>query len=120
MKVTYSKLLEVLPALGEIAQKDIDVKEALELARLIKLCQNEIGLFEEQRLKLCEKHGKLNDSKTNYDFSDDGARAFSAEFSKMLSVEVNIPGKKVTIKAKALKIKAASVLACEDFVKFVE
>lgn len=118
MKVTYSNLIEAAQALDEISQKDLEIKEALELARLIRLCCNEIKIFEEQRLKLCEKHGKLNEQGTNYDFSDEGMRAFSKDFSKLLNLEINIPSGKVSLKSKGLKLKAATVLACDSFVKF--
>lgn len=118
MKTTYSRLLEAAQVLSVLAQKELDVNEALELARLIKFCDGEIKIFEEQRLRLCKKYGKLNAEQTGYDFSKESERAFSIDVSKLLNAEVVLPIKKVVLKNSDLKLKAADVLACEDFVRF--
>lgn len=118
MKTTYGKLLEAAPALRELTEKDLDVKAAISLSRLMKLCDSELKLFEEQRLRLCRKHGTLSEDKKNYIFSEDSKKKFSEEFSALILSEVNIPQGKISVKPSGFKLKASTILACEDFIKF--
>jgi heterodisulfide reductase subunit B len=64
----------------------------------IKACTEEMKLYEERRLALCEKYGKKIEKTGNYMFEDpENAKKFAAELEELGKQPVEIPGEPIKL-----------------------
>lgn len=68
----------------------------------IKACTEEMKLYEERRIALCEKHGKKDEKTGNYRFEGEGLKDFTAALEELNKQPVEIPGEPIKISELAL------------------
>lgn len=90
MKLALAQLVNSQPALLELSSKALLAAPAFRIARILKMFNSEMALYDQQRTALLEKYGKLNDDKTQYVFDKDNAEKFQNEFNMFLTVEIDI------------------------------
>lgn len=116
MKTTIKQILTARDALSRLAERALPVKQSYRLAKLIKAVNEEMSIYDGERIKICEKYGTLNGEKKQYDISDwDGFRKDSEE---LLSQEVDLDIKPVSVNG--LEISAQDLLKIEPFIEVVE
>lgn len=100
IKITLKNLLDVAHsgALNRFLSIDKPVAVAWKNRRQATACNEEMKLYEERRLALCEKYGKKNEDKRRYEFDDANKLAFEAAQNELLDqVLDSIPGDPVRI-----------------------
>ena len=66
--------------------------------KLIVACNEEIKLYHEQRLSLCQKHGTLNPKTNRFDFATpDDERIFNVALNTLQEQTCELPGTPVKI-----------------------
>lgn len=84
---------------SNIFMAKLPVKTSLYFARLAKYINEELRLFEEQRKKMCEEFGKLDEKKQKYTFaSEEKEKACKDKIKELLNIEVVIPLQPIGIK----------------------
>lgn len=118
MEVTYSEIVSSKAALEALSKKELSVKEAVRLARLIKKLNSELEIFGEKQKEFCEKYGKLSEDGMQYLFEDSENRAeFERKMTELLAFKIDIGEEKISIKSD-IKLPAADVINLETFIKF--
>ena len=118
MKVKYSEIISAKPALETLSKKDLTVKEAVALARLIKRLNSELEIFGQKQKEFCEKYGTLSEDGTQYRFDDLEKRAsFEKSMAELLAFEIDFEEEKIRLKSD-IKLPAADVIALEAFISF--
>lgn len=88
MKITAGEVYDAYQALQVLAKEKLPVKGAYWLGRLVRKLEPEYHAVETQRNELVKKHGKDKDGQIQV--SGAAIPAFSAEFSQVLSSEIEI------------------------------
>lgn len=118
MKVTYSEIVSANPALETLSKKELTVKEAVKLARLIKKLNAELEVFSEKQKEFCERYGTLSEDGTQYRFEDTKKRTtFEKSMAELLAFEIDFEEEKISIKSN-IKLQAADVISLESFIDF--
>lgn len=118
MKTTYERIARSIEALGKLSGLDLKIGEAVKVSKLITAVDGEMKIFNDLRLKLCEKYGKRGEN-GSYEFSKDNGKKFSEELTELLETEAELPLEKFEIKS-PITIDASSVIALSEFVGFEE
>lgn len=118
MKVKYSEIVSAKPALETLSKKDLTVKEAVALARLIKRLNSELEIFGQKQKEFCEKYGTLSEDGTQYRFDDLEKRAsFEKSMAELLAFEVDFEKEKICLKSD-IRLPAVDVISLESFINF--
>lgn len=113
------KLIQILSArdtLSRLGERTLPVKQSYRLAKLIKAINSEMGVYEGERIKLCEKYGTLSEDKTKYDIHD--MEGFSRDSEELLNQEIELEAKPIDISG--LELTAQDIIKIEPFIEVVE
>lgn len=116
MKITIKQILNARDTLSRLAERTLPVKQSYRLARLIKAVNEEFAVYDDERIKICEKHGTLNKEKNQYDISDwDGLRK---DMNTLESQEVDLDVKPIDISG--LELSAQDIISIEPFIEVID
>ena len=116
MTTTFGKIIGAREALQALSNERLEIKEAVALARLLRRLDEELRLFEAQRMKLLREFGTEQDG--GITIEDGKKAAFEERLRALLDVSVEIDGEKIGVTTD--KTSAATVLATEDFIDYKE
>lgn len=115
MKTTIEKILDARDTLSRLAEKTLPVKQSYRLAKLVKVVNDELSVYEGERIKLCEKYGTLNKEAKKYDINDtDG---FYRDSAVLLSQEVELDVKPIDISN--LELSAQDIINIEPYIEVI-
>ena len=113
-----SKLKILIEGLNQTLQLDIESTNSLRISRLLLKLSEENGLFNKERIKLCEKYAKKDengksvaDETQNYVMED--LASFNTEFENLQNEETEIEFKPIIVE-KLPKIKPYVLLLIDD------
>ena len=113
------KLIQILSArdtLSRLGERTLPVKQSYRLAKLIKAINNEMGVYEGERIKLCEKYGTLSEDKTKYDIHD--MEGFSRDSEELLNQEIELEAKPIDISG--FELSAQDIIKIEPFIEVID
>lgn len=116
MTTTINQILTARDTLSRLAEQSLPVKHSYCLAKLIKAVNNEMSLYDNERIKLCEKYGTLNQEQRQYDIND--KESFVRESTELLGQEVELDVKPIDITE--LELSAQDILNIEPFVEVID
>ena len=92
MNITISEILNAKPVLEKLVDKEISIKTAYRLSRVIKELNGELQTFEEQRQKLVHKYGtqKKDAPEGSITVTEENMGEFQKELSELLTAELNL------------------------------
>lgn len=117
MKTSIKQILNARETLSRLAEKALPVKQSYRLAKLIKAVNNELSIYEGERVKLCEKYGTLNKEKRIYEFEDEAYKSFEADINVLQSQEVELDIKLIDISD--LEFSAQDIISIEPFIEVI-
>ena len=113
------KLIQILSArdiLSRLGERTLPVKQSYRLAKLIKAINSEMGVYEGERIKLCEKYGTLSEDKTKYDIHD--TEGFNRDSEELLNQEIELEAKPIDISG--LELTAQDIIKIEPFIDVID
>lgn len=113
------KLIQILSArdtLSRLGEQTLPVKQSYRLAKLIKAINSEMGVYEGERIKLCEKYGTLSEDKTKYDIHD--TEGFNSDSEELLNQEIELEAKPIDING--LELTAQDIIKIEPFIEVID
>ena len=117
MKITYGNILEAKPALESLAQKELEMSEAIALARLIRTLSTELEVFFEKQQKMCEKYGRVDENSGIFTPFEEKKELFAKEHKELLETEFDADIAVVKIHSNIV-IEAATILLTEKFISW--
>lgn len=118
MKITIANLINsTAPVLSKMMDKELSPVTSFKLVKLVKTINNEIEIFNGERIKLLEKYGTKNEGVDNYTIPDENKSAFNKDISDLLALKVDITADKINLSNENIKISPADMMAIEDFVE---
>lgn len=120
MKTTYKEIIGAKNALGKLLDKQLRVKEAIALARLVKALNEELELFGQEQRRILAGAKQVSEDGTTSPVSGEGKETSGLpedvvrKLQELLDVEVEIDAEPVTVTVD--EIDAGTLLATEAFV----
>lgn len=97
IELTVRELIESIPALQEINNKEMPAKVAYQFARIIREVDKENQIFQEARRKLIDKYGVkdedgklVEDEKGNISIANDKIDEFNKEVNDLLEEKISL------------------------------
>ena len=118
MKITINQILLARDTLSRLAGQSLPVKQSYKLAKLVKAVNGEIGVYDGERIKLCEKYGKLNKDKNLYEFDGDNRGKFGVDINVLQEQEIELDIKPIDISD--LELSAQDIISIEPFVEVID
>lgn len=105
MKITLNKIVNSVAALRKMASQDLSLKTAYETYKLIKIMNEHLGYFDDNR----ERISKLADNQDK-------------ELEELLQIEVELADfQKVKVSAnEKVNMTALDLMELEDFIEIIE
>jgi hypothetical protein len=114
IKTKIKSIVNAREAMQRLAQQTLPVAVSYRVTKLIRAIDAELAVYDKERIRLCEKYGKLNESKTSYTILE-GAE-FNEEHSLLLNFDVELEAHKVKL-PETLNITPADLLRLSEFVE---
>jgi len=98
MKIKVSLLITAVGILKAIDMTKMKLSTSYKVRQILNKCEDAIQDFQTVRIQLAEKHGTLNEEKTQYEFStDESKEAFQDELSEVMEDEIDMDIKTIHI-----------------------
>lgn len=119
--IKLETLVNTKDALETIAQKDLSIGTAYKVAKLIKLINAELEMFNEQRVKLLQDVGStLSEDGTQYNIPMNKRQEFAEKFTELVSVSVDLPIDKIDLSNEKISVSPDLLIGLEPFIDFTE
>lgn len=118
MKITISEILNGRPVLEKLVDKEISIKTAYRLSRIIKVLNEELQHFEEQRQKLVQQYGEQQEDapEGNVVVLEENMEPFQKDLAELLTAEIDLNCEPMHIEEFGdVKIKTSELLLIESF-----
>lgn len=90
MEFTLGELKIMKFPLQKIAKKELPIKTSWKISKFLNKINNELSSIENERIKLVNKYGKIDDNTKEIKVPQENENLFKKEFLDFLSVNVNI------------------------------
>lgn len=107
-------ILNAREAAGRLAGQILPVSVSYRVAKLINAMNEELKVYEAERVKLCERCGTLNEAEGKYII--DKGEEFNRELSSLFDMPVELRVDKVTL-PDTLNITPNDILILEEFIQ---
>lgn len=120
MKTTMRSVILAIPALSKLSGADLSLKLAYLLRKNIDALQKEADFFSEQRTKILNKYGTLDET-GEYTFAGDNEQKAVDELDALLDMEVTpeVETLKIPITEK-VTLSVNDMVNLAPFVEFIE
>ena len=117
MKVKYNEIVNASEPLSLLSKKEMSVKEAVGIARIIKVLREEFVIYQDKQKELLDKYSEpMEDGR--YKFNDEeSAKCFNDNYTELLNYEVELDIEPVKL-ISDIKIDADTIIAVEKFIDF--
>lgn len=97
MKFKLGEIRTLESSLAKLMNKELPIKAAYRLGKLLKAVSEELTIIENNRVKLIKKYSKGEDESGNFEVIKEKVDDFKKEFADFLTEEVEIDCKPVSI-----------------------
>ncbi len=124
VKIKLGSINDIVYSMKELVEKDLQIKVAYKLSKLLKILDNESQTFEEQRVKLFQKYGEKDENgnlKTyegdKINIAKDNLKLFNTEFKELCNIEINIDFEPIKLDDLGdIKLKTLTLYGLSDFI----
>ena len=117
MKVKYGEMINANEPLSLISKKEVSIKEAVGIARIIKVLRDEFAIYQEKHKELLDKYGKPTED-GRYEFNDDASmKSFNKDYIELLDFEADLAVDPVKLTSD-IQINAETILLIDKFIDF--
>ncbi|MBP3939497.1 MAG: hypothetical protein IK955_08810 [Clostridia bacterium] len=114
ISTNLNSILNAREAAKKLMGQELPVKVSYRVAKLIKAMNSEIEVYDQERIRLCEKYGELDKKKGEYKISE--TTEFYKDLNSLLDIEVSLDVRKVSL-PETLSITPADILSLSDFIE---
>lgn len=108
------KVVLMTQALGRVAQKDVEIKTALKIARILKGLNSEYETYEKLRVNLIKKYAKQKEGEEFLEVPKEKLPEFSVELKELLQSKIELELQTIKIEELGdIKISSADLMSLE-------
>lgn len=117
MKVKYGEIVAANEPIALLAREKVSVKEAVGIARIVKVLGEEFAIYQAKQKELLDKYGTPTEN-GRYKFNDsESAMKFNADYDELLDYEAELAIEPVKL-VSDIKIDAETIIRIEKFIDF--
>jgi hypothetical protein len=118
MKIKVGEIVASRESLAKLIGKELPVKAAFRLSRVVKTLNTELKDFEEQRMKLIQKYGEKKEGQEDTMIvKPENMEAFSTEMEALFTEEIEVSYEPVTVADLGnVQITPSDMVALEKFI----
>ncbi len=90
MKITLAEVKSLESSLSKIFNKDVNIKLAYRLGKLLKRLSEEMKMLEENRIKLVKKYGEEDEETKQLSVPPEKTQEFYNEFNELMQIEIDV------------------------------
>ena len=114
------EIVSAVPALGKLTAANLRLKTAYELKKTADILQKEVDFFEQERRKIVEKYGTVQEDGAVLIPAEQRAQA-DEEYARLLSMEVQPDFSRLQISvSEDAKLSVNDLAALAPFADFIE
>ena len=114
------EIVSAVPALGKLTAANLRLKTAYELKKTADILQKEVDFFEQERQKILEKYGKVQEDGAVLIPAEQQTQA-DEEYARLLSMEVQPDFSRLQISvSEDAKLSVNDLAALAPFADFIE
>jgi len=114
MKTTLAEMKSLETSLSKIFDKDVNIKIAYRLGKLLKRLSEEMKTLEENRIELVKKHGSTDEKTSQVSVAPENTPAFYKELGELMQIEIDIPFEPIILEElEDIKLSATDILRLE-------
>ena len=114
------EIVSAVPALGKLAAANLRLKTAYELKKTADILQKEVDFFEQERRKIAEKYGTVQEDGAVLIPAEQRTQA-DEEYARLLSMEVQPDFSRLQISiSEDAKLSVNDLAALAPFADFIE
>ena len=117
MKVKYSEIVNANEPIAILAKEKVSVKEAVGIARIVKVLGEELSIYQEKQKELLDKYGKPTEDGIYKFDNEESARNFNNDYAELLDYEAELAIEPVKLLSD-IKINAETIMRVEKFINF--
>lgn len=117
IKVKLRTILNAQEAMRRLSEQSLPIATGYRVAKMIQSIDNELIIYEKQRIKLCQKYGHLIEEKGEYDI--DKKEDFTKELSSLFDMDIELLTDKISL-PKTLTMSPKDLISLLDFVEIEE
>lgn len=119
IKVTYNDILRASSSMKKLIERELPVRQAIALSRLIKKLNAEIEIFDGEQRKIVSKYAIVNQGTGESRIPESKQKDYNDAMTDLLGLSVEIDSEKIEIDGLE-NIEASVILNTEPFVDFKE
>lgn len=119
IKVTYNDILRASSSMKKLIERELPVRQAIALSRLIKKVNAEIEIFDGEQRKIVNKYAIVNQETGESRIPEAKQKDYNDAMTDLLGLSVEIDSEKIEIDGLE-NIEASVILNTEPFVEFKE
>lgn len=117
MKTTIEELINADETIARLIKQPLPVVQSYRLAKFTKALVEELKVYNDERIKLCEQYGTLDKNEGVYKFEGENLEKFNADKNVLLSQEVELDVKPIDISG--LELSAQDIINIEPFIEVI-
>lgn len=114
IKTNFDKILKAKDSIKMLSAQNLPVKVSYAVAKTVRAVDSELETYEAERIKLCEKYGKISSDGSYYEITERDSFVKSINELAMLDVELAVGKIKLP---DSITISAQELILLEDFVE---
>lgn len=115
MKVKYSEILNANEALSILAKEKLSIKEAVGIARIIKVLREEFPIYQEKQRELIDMYGETTEDGRVKFKDEESAKLFNESYTELLGYEAELAIEPVKLTSD-IQINAETILLVDKFI----
>lgn len=125
MTVTLKDILESQEVMQQLSAKPLRGRTAFQVARLLKMLDNELSTYNDTRMKIVEQYAKrkedgsfeLND-RNEYQFTAENMQSFVNEINKLLEEQITVDANPISLAdLDSIEFTPSEMVALEPFIE---
>lgn len=116
MKISIATLINSTPIFDKLMNKELSPVTSFKLVKIVKAINEEMAVFEKEKIKLLEKYGKKNED-DSYTILDENKELWNKDISDLLSLEVDVVFDKINLADEDIKISPSEIMRIEAFIE---
>lgn len=117
MKIRYEEIIKANEPLSILSKEKVSVKEAVGIARIIKVFREEFVIYQEKERELLNKYCEPTENGGFKCKDEETAMAFNKDFKELLDFEVDLAVEPVKL-VSDIKVDAETILLIDKFIDF--
>ena len=118
IQITLGELFAARQSLDKLFTLDLPIRSSVTLSKTMKAVRSELEIFDEKRVALIKKYGKIDPVTGNGTVEPENAEKFNTAYKELIDIKVELTVTRITLASfgEGAKLSAFDLVRLEPFV----